>query len=298
MRPSIRQRAVLCILMFVILSLVSMRYDHTQVALWQFSEYEASGLSVDDTTPSVNLTYYSRWNQDRIPVRSGDHLVGDHIVLVASWQPSSLISQAEINVTAPALKHSIMNIQNTYIVTIDTRALYNNATCLIILKARLTNGSVVSQVVEDVFIGNFFVPTVTVLRPNGGEKWSGVNNITWTAHDLNADEELLFDVFISADSGITFQPLATRLNRTWFEWNCSTFLRRATYLVEVRVSDGIYISRDRSDGLFTAGEVEDTTTSTNNTTWYGDPYVLFIFAAITTSAIMAVIVYVAAKKWL
>ncbi len=279
--------------MFVLLQSLLASPSRTQVFLSQFREHRV-GASVNDESPYVDLDYYSRWNLSRIPVHSGDHLVGDHVVLAATWYPESLISQTEIVVTALALQHSISAQNNSPSVSIDTHALNNNASCVITLRAHLTNGSVVSQVVRDVYIGNFFVPSVTVLAPNGGEIWSGVNNITWVAHDWNLDEALSYEVLISSDSGVTFQVLASNLSRTWFEWNCSSFFRRTTYIVEVRVSDGIYIASDRSDGLFTAGDVIGNQTEP----WNIDRIVLFLVIVISIGITMGTIVYIAAKRWL
>ena len=81
----------------------------------------------------------------------------------------------------------------------------------------LSNGTVISTEFTDVFIGNFFVPKVEVIAPNGGENWTSQHNITWTASDVNADDALLFDVLFSDDSGTSFEILIESTNQTWFE---------------------------------------------------------------------------------
>ncbi len=259
--------------------------------------------------PDVSLTYHSLWNQTETPVHSGDRISGDRVVLRGTWSPSDTVVQSRIDVNATAIPRSISSQNLSSSVWIDTRGLGNNATCIITVFALLLNGSTINQTFGSVFIGNFFVPHVRVLSPNGGEHWTGVNNVTWFGWDNNTGEQLTYEVLFSSDSGTSFQLLATHLSSTWYQWDCTGFLNLSTYMVEVRVTDGIYVSFDRSDGTFAAGDISITTTSTtttttttttNTTTTTIDSSVIisfFISAAMISSAVMALIVYYLAKRW-
>jgi len=261
--------------------------------------------------PNVTLTYTSLWNSTKSPVHPGDSIAGDHIVLHSRWSPTTSIVRSRIEVNATVVPKVISNESAGAEVSIDTRALGNNFTCTINMTAWLDNGSYVHEVVENVFLGNFFVPHVRVLSPNGGEVWTGVHNITWEAWDKNADETLTFDVLVSAGSGQPYTLLASGLTNNSYAWDCSDFAYSETYIVEIRVFDGIYTSSDQSDGYFTAGGLIPTTTATsttatttaNTTTGNTIPTApvnmvgTFLAALILSSAILSVIVYYSAKKW-
>ena len=188
-------------------------------------------------------------------------------------------------------------------IEIDTRALGNNATCTITATTWLANGTMFYFEFANVYIGNYFVPKVSVLSPNGDENWTSVHNITWSASDKNNDDEFLFDVQYSSDSGLSFVTLVSAINLTWFEWDCSSLNRTDTYLVRVRVTDGIYYSTDQSDDTFTAGTIVTSPTTsptpTPTTTPNGfDPRVIaFVAILLISSGIMALVVYHAARKW-
>jgi hypothetical protein len=133
-------------------------------------------------------------------------------------------------------------------------------------------------------------------------------NVTWTAYDNNTDEILEFEVRVSSDGGSTFQLLSAGLTDTRFTWDSSGFLELSSYVIEVRVTDGIYTASDTSDGPFTAGDVQPTTTvptftTTETTTGTPTPppppvdYTVasFVSASIIGSAFLALAVYYVAK---
>ena len=251
--------------------------------------------------PALSLTYYTHWDSTKIDVNAGDQLEGDHIILNATWSISTEINRTRIEVNATAIPTVISSEQNGNTVEIDTRALNSNFTCVINSTIWFHNGTTLTELVPDVFLGNFFVPVVEVVTPNGYEAWTGSNNITWNAWDLNEDEELTFEVLVSSDSGATFQLLFAGLTETRFLWDCSTFLNLSTYVIEVRVSDGIFSSYDVSDAPFRAGEIEqlNTTTTTTTTLEEIDPRVImFLTVLIISSGFIAFVVYYASKKWI
>jgi len=271
-------------------------------------------------TPNVSLTYNSLWNSTEQPVRSGDRIEGDHIVLYSRWTPAALVESCRIEVNATAVPTVISAENESAVVSIDTRRLGYNFTCTINMTAILTNGSVIYTVVDDVFLGNFFVPHVVVVSPNGGERWTGVNNITWIAWDNNTLEELTFDVLLSKDGGQTFETLAEEVSELWYTWNCTEYPQLDTYVVKIRVSDGIYWSEDVSDQPFTAGEVPPSTTTTTTTettpttatdtttepttttttettgTTFAGPAMFFLAAVMITASVFAIAAYYTAKQ--
>ncbi|MFW9964343.1 MAG: hypothetical protein ACFFCX_12305 [Candidatus Sifarchaeia archaeon] len=252
--------------------------------------------------PTLNLSYTTRTSLIDTPVKSGDVIAGDHVTLKAEWTPT-LVNRSKLEVRAPAIPTTLVVEANESTIEIDTRALGNNATCIIIATTWLANGSMITFEFGDVYIGNYFIPKVTVITPNGEEDWTSVHNITWSVTDVNLDDEFLYDVFYSSDSGSSFIPLVYETNQTWFEWDCSSLNRTDTYIVRVRVTDGIYFTTDNSDSTFTAGTIITTTTTppttTPTTTMPGiEPrIVMFIAILLFSSGIMALVVYIAAKKW-
>ncbi|TFG15499.1 hypothetical protein EU537_00330 [Candidatus Thorarchaeota archaeon] len=251
--------------------------------------------------PTLSLFYYSNWNDTLLPLDSGDRISGDHITLNATWSPSENANGSLIEVNATAIPMVIAASNNESSVEIDTRALGNNATVTINCTTWLTNGTPISQLIENVFLGNFFKPHIEIVSPNGGEVWTGVHNITWQAWDNNTQESLTFEVLLSADGGKTFQLLESDLTTTWVEWDTTGFSNLSTYMVQVRASDGIYVEDDTSDSTFTAGDVATgpPNSTTTDTTTNGNEDLrtaLFIAAAIILSAFFAVIVYYLAKR--
>ncbi len=255
--------------------------------------------------PDLILTYYSMTNTTPENLESGDRIAGDHLTLNATWVPGDIVNGTKILINATAIPNVITASSNINTVEIDTRALGNNATCFINVTAWLLNGSTISKTFSNVFLGNFFVPSVNVITPNGGEVWTGTHNITWSAKDVNADDQLVFEVHLSDDNGTTFQLLTSGITETWLMWDFSSFENLSTYVIEVRASDGIYESMDRSDSSFTAGRINPTETSTSVTTSTTDMFpptneyetqlALFIAAAIIASAFLSVVVYYQAK---
>lgn len=278
--------------------------------LFLFAEPQISDASLSSEfvqsaeTPVLSLSYYSRWNTSLTPISSGAQIIGDNIILNATWTPTDFSNRTVILVNATAIPTVIENDSNTSSVEINTRSIGNNATCTINVTTWLTNGTELSEMFYDIFLGNFFIPHVTVLTPNGGEVWDDVHNITWHAWDNNTDETLTYDVLFSDDAGLSFQRMTSGHTNTWFEWNTTEFQIQDSYLIEVRVRDGIYTSFDRSDGVFTAGNITSVTTppSSTPTTTTTPPVpfdfriATFIAAAIMAAAILSMIVYYQAKS--
>jgi len=249
--------------------------------------------------PRLNLTYHTLSDTTVHPVTSDSFIAGDHVIITAVWTDYQ-VNGSRLEIIAPAIPATLIQELDTNTIEIDSRYLGNNATCIINATTWLTNGTVFFKTFENVYIGNFFVPIISVISPNGNEKWTGINNITWTASDNNEADLLRYDVLLSSDNGTIFVTLASSITTTWFEWDCSALDKLDTYLVEVRVTDGIYFSSDRSDSPFTAGEIVHTTTTATTTTTTDSldaRLTAFLIILVVSCSLIAMVVYYAARKW-
>ncbi|MFW9843122.1 MAG: hypothetical protein ACFFEV_00950 [Candidatus Thorarchaeota archaeon] len=265
------------------------------------SSYSPMEFASPAAAPMLNLTYHTLSDSIERPVASDIVIAGDHVILTAVWNVTPL-EGSRLEVIAPAIPANLRQELESNTTVIDTRYLGNNATCIINATAWLPNGTYFIRTFENVYIGNFFVPKVTVTSPNGNETWTGINNITWSASDLNADDELLYDILLSSDNGTSFEILTSSLSTKWFEWDCSALDKLDTYIVEIRVTDGIYFSSDRSDSSFTAGEIAGTTittttTTTTTSTTFDSRLTAFVVILLVSCSLIAIVVYYAARKW-
>ncbi|MGY5873552.1 MAG: hypothetical protein RTV72_14990 [Candidatus Thorarchaeota archaeon] len=271
-------------------------------------------IAFSSEVPRLNLTYYTLSDPICRPISNDSAIGGHHVIIIAEWT-QTLVNHSRLQVYAPAIPASLVEEDlNSSIIEIDTHQLGNNATCSIVSTAWDANGSIYIETLLNVHIGNFFVPEVVVTSPNGGETWTGINNITWTASDVNENDTLSFEVLVSSDAGATFSQVGKFIVDYWFEWNSTGLDKLDTYRVEVRVTDGIYFASDTSDSNFTAGDIGHTTTTTtittttttttgtntttNGTTTMMDPRLTaFLVILVLSSSMMAIVVYYAARKW-
>ena len=95
------------------------------------------------------------------------------------------------------------------------------------------------------------IPQVVNISPNGGEVFSGVNTVTWTATDADGDS-LDITIYYSTDSGITWTELAAgEDNDGTFTWDTINFPDGDLYRVKLRVGDGKTTVEVRNDDTFT-----------------------------------------------
>jgi hypothetical protein len=92
-------------------------------------------------------------------------------------------------------------------------------------------------------------PQVTLLSPNHGENWTGMQTITWQAADLDGDP-LTYTVEYSPDGGQTWTPLNTGLTTPSLRVDFDTVPGSNNALVRVSASDGMNTTSDASDGTF------------------------------------------------
>jgi hypothetical protein len=92
-------------------------------------------------------------------------------------------------------------------------------------------------------------PRVTLHVPNGGEQWDGVQAISWSASDGDADP-LTFSVFYSADDGVTWHLVAEGLEQQSLVWDTGQSAGSGAARVRVLASDGLNTTFDDSDRSF------------------------------------------------
>lgn len=109
-------------------------------------------------------------------------------------------------------------------------------------------------------------PVVEVVDPNGGEVWSGIRSIQWTASDPDHDSlDLTITLEFSSDGGRSWDNLpeadaegdSMNLNDGYYLWDISPGLRGRDFLIRVKASDpeGAQ-SNDVSDGSFVLSSME------------------------------------------
>lgn len=121
--------------------------------------------------------------------------------------------------------------------------------------------------------GNGF-PYVGLISPNGGEQWSGVEQVRWWARDPDVDT-LLVNLSYSNDNGLNWVEISTdEPNDGVYDWDTSTFPNGLnSCLVMVVAFDSALADTDVSNLPFTVynshssgGEVQHTVGSCNTIT--------------------------------
>ena len=119
-------------------------------------------------------------------------------------------------------------------------------------------GNRISQTV----INGFYVkplvnepPSVTVLSPNGGEKWvvGSRQTIRWTAEDdFDMPEELTISLYYSTDGGETWEPIEFEVENTGeYEWIIPETPSNSCRVKVEAVDTGGLVGSDVSDADFT-----------------------------------------------
>jgi hypothetical protein len=95
-------------------------------------------------------------------------------------------------------------------------------------------------------------PTVTVLTPNGGEFWSGDEEIRWDSYDADKGdpEKLSYTILYSADNKNTWRTLETMYSQKSLMVNTALLPGGTQCYVRVMVTDGINTGEDDSNAAF------------------------------------------------
>ncbi|MHA1928484.1 MAG: hypothetical protein ACTSV2_07890 [Candidatus Thorarchaeota archaeon] len=133
--------------------------------------------------------------------------------------------------------------ENGKSVSLDTYEIGRNKTMSVTFTAWTVNGSVYTDTLYNVTFSNYFAPVVQLLSPLGVGYFEDTVNITWTCFDVNMDDEHFFDLFLSADGGVTFQLLAKGVTDTNYTWNSAAYPYRDNYVIMVCAYDNDTVSQ-------------------------------------------------------
>lgn len=95
-----------------------------------------------------------------------------------------------------------------------------------------------STITKIVHLGNA-APSVELLSPVGGERWSGVHEITWQATDPDSSDELLkIKLEYSGDGGLSWKPIVEATeNDGVYLWDTSQVGKGGVYIVRATAID-------------------------------------------------------------
>ncbi|MFW9795208.1 MAG: hypothetical protein ACFFEE_12945, partial [Candidatus Thorarchaeota archaeon] len=205
----------------------------------------------------------------------------------------------------------------------DTYEFERNITFSLILTCWTETDIVWEIQLLNVRFENFFAPTISITSVDDLGDYQF--NVTWTAADSNADDDLYYVVYLSSDGGTTFQILQQNLTATFFVWDSDGWLID-NYMFRIRVydNDGVYprgtpddpplsywpglYSQDVSSA-FGAGNVlppepttETTTTTTTTTTETEptptpiDPLLIGLLGGIGVGVVVLLILFLIRKR--
>ena len=112
----------------------------------------------------------------------------------------------------------------------------------------------------------WFGATVDLLDPNGGETWSGSNQIRWRLGESETDSrKILLDYTRNEGSSWDTIKSLTAQSPEWatssYSWNTSTSPNDCNYKLRIRLSEGPDTVSDISLGTFTVYNLHDTISS-------------------------------------
>lgn len=94
------------------------------------------------------------------------------------------------------------------------------------------------------------VPEITLITPNGGEIWEGIQTAEWSAVDFD-DDPLRFTILYSTDGGMTWLPVASNISGNQVEIDSGGLPASTDARLRVLASDGANTAADDSDSAFT-----------------------------------------------
>ncbi len=268
-----------------------------------------------------------------------NNLVGDTMASGANPEEGNFIADRDGSIMVGIFNYD--NEPGTYSVTVDTRAgstvhaddrtvsydtyqfLKNGSFSIIVSSYTPTNIDFEVNYARITF-DNFFAPTMQSVTVTA--QGSNVFEVTWNATDRNAGDDLYYEVYLSADSGLTYQLLDSNRTTTSYQWNSTDFLEKDTYRFKIVVYDndpdqgiaapGSYwtgMSDEMESEDFSAGAQTTPTTTTTTTTPTPttttvtvtvtvtipppiDPLVAGTFGGLLVGVIVVLILYLLRKK--
>lgn len=96
-----------------------------------------------------------------------------------------------------------------------------------------------------------FLTPIRVLYPNGGESIADSVTVQWIASYDSEDHAVNYSIYVSHNSGTDWEKIVGNLTTTQYEWNTTSELKTAQYLIRViaECSEGLAVL-DESDDEF------------------------------------------------
>jgi len=92
-------------------------------------------------------------------------------------------------------------------------------------------------------------PSISIVRPNGGEPWEGIQTIEWDAFDVDGDD-LRFTIMYTPDDGQSWFPVGTNIKENSFRFDTLILPGGDEAKIRVIATDGFNNSEDESDETF------------------------------------------------
>ncbi|TXT55128.1 MAG: exported protein of unknown function [Candidatus Thorarchaeota archaeon] len=199
----------------------------------------------------------------------------------------------------------------TNTVLFDTYQMYKNGDFQIKITAETDTNIGYSVNLAAVTLVNLHAPELSNITVSGT---GAVKTIDWEVTDLNANDEHIYELYLSQDGGTTYQLLASGFKDSEYSWDSEGFIERDTYKIQVVVVDNDTVEQPAgfeywpglSDEIesetFSAGTEEAPPTETTTTTtppptappidvlWIG------LFGGIGVGVVIVLILYLVKKK--
>ncbi|MHA2263085.1 MAG: hypothetical protein ACXAEN_11890 [Candidatus Thorarchaeota archaeon] len=200
------------------------------------------------------LSWTSRENSTPTPMENGSIAVGDHVLLNATFQPHLNVTKVMITLSAVDGRNWTVE-SNGSSLTHDTYYLGNNMTVNLNVTGH-TSHQIYHCIFSSLTFKNYFAPELSTLSI---EEFGSLFTIVWECEDRNSEDEHFFDVYITADGGLTWQLMSGHIRESVFLWDSMGWLEQQ-YRVRVIAYDNDPVlnpePRPRSYWLGLTDEVE------------------------------------------
>jgi len=112
-------------------------------------------------------------------------------------------------------------------------------------RVQLNNGTILL----DEIVKSPNAPIIELFEPNGNEVWEESQTIRWNASDLD-DDSLSFMILFTPNDGLTWHPVASRIQGNSLTVDTSNFAGGDKARVRVIATDGLNNFHDDSDSFF------------------------------------------------
>ncbi|MCL6580024.1 MAG: carboxypeptidase regulatory-like domain-containing protein [Firmicutes bacterium] len=192
------------------------------------------------------------------PSRLGEWPVGDTVTVQGRWWPTGA-ADLTVRVTDPLgveVHRGTVPVTGGGVVPPTPLWTVPSLTLLGVFGLEVLPPGGTSFVRYDCFTVPRSGPSVTLLRPAGGELWTGTETVSWSGSSPNG-YPLTYDLLYSTDGGLTYGYLARGLDGTSFVWDTSTYPSSSSYRLRVVASDGFETGQSTS-GQFTVDNTPPT----------------------------------------